>query len=370
MRTSPEPIGDPATPAAELESFRLRRRSIFYPKTDAPLPDALLRSLRESGPPVPPADVADLCRLLLGEGPASCRPLDQQGTFHALYRVALKRGGALIVRVNALGRLGRDFPLHLDRWAMGRLRSAGLPALRVLAVDTTRRLAPFDFEVMEEARGGSLRDFDHDESRIRPLLRELGRLVAQVHAIGAEGFGWIDVAPLVLDGPDAPAAGIFDAWRDYVRLNLDEHIGACVASGAISPDEARRVAGAFDAHDALLVGVEPALLHGDLGNHNVFTDGRSATALIDWEDCLAGDPAFDVAFWGTFHPDDRRDSFLEGYRSARALPDDFERRYWLYYLRIALSKTVHRHRFGYADRPGRPPASGRIKKALEALERA
>src|SRR5207253_1741030 len=80
------------------------------------------------------------------------------------------------------------------------------------------------------------------------------------------------------------------------------------------------------------------------------------------------DPVFDVAFWATFHPDRRHGAFLDGYRSVRDLPADFERRFRLYYPRVALSKTVLRHRLGLADRPGRPPASLRIQRALERLE--
>jgi Ser/Thr protein kinase RdoA (MazF antagonist) len=90
--------------------------------------------------------------------------------------------------------------------------------------------------------------------------------------------------------------------------------------------------------------------------------------LIDWEDCLAGDPVFDIAFWATFHPERRHDVFLEGYRGVRDLPDDFELRFWLYFLRTALSKTVLRHRFGLQDKPGRPPASLRIHRGLEKVE--
>src|SRR5262249_47268553 len=152
------------------------------------------------------------------------------------------------------------------------------------------------------------------------------------------------------------ACGMFDSWRDYVLLNLDQHLQACENIAAIRPSERRRIQSAFAALDPLFSSVLPALLHGDLGNHNVFAQGGAITALLDWEDCLSGDPLFDIAFWATFHPDARHESFFEGYRSERSLPADFELRFWLYYLRVALSKTVHRHRFGYADQPGRPPA--------------
>lgn len=89
--------------------------------------------------------------------------------------------------------------------------------------------------------------------------------------------------------------------------------------------------------------------------------------MIDWEDSLCGDPIFDVAYWGTFCRDEMRAEFLRGYETVQILPEDFERRYWLYYLRVAISKTVHRHLFGVKDRPGRAPASRRIQKALSRL---
>src|SRR5262249_51720235 len=139
--------------------------------------------------------------------------------------------------------------------------------------------------------------------------------------------------------------------------------------GAISPAERRRIERHFEDADGLLDGVEPVLLHGDLSGRNIFTDGVAITAVIDWEDCLAGDPVFDLAFWATFHQDERHGALLDGYASVRPLPADFDARFWLYYLRVALSKTVQRHRFGYPDRvPGFPPASHRIGKALARLD--
>jgi Ser/Thr protein kinase RdoA (MazF antagonist) len=137
--------------------------------------------------------------------------------------------------------------------------------------------------------------------------------------------------------------------------------------GAINQEECRTIAKAFESIYRISRDVRASLLHGDLGHHNVFSDGQHITAIIDWEDCLCGDPVFDIAFWGTFCRDYMLDPFLKGYRTIRQLPGDFELRYWLYYLRIALSKTVHRFRFGYPDRPGRPPASLRIQKAVEKL---
>jgi Ser/Thr protein kinase RdoA (MazF antagonist) len=244
-----------------------------------------------------------------------------------------------------------------------------LPVVEVLSVDHSRRVVPFDFQVMAEAPGHSLRDFDDDDDAILPLLNALGRAIARLHRVGLEGFGWIDTSPMAKPEADpSRVIGIFGSWGDYVMLRLDEHLSICVTIGAISPNEADRIGQLIGDSAGLLQAHEPRLLHGDLGNHNVFVSGGQVSALIDWEDCLAGDPAFDVAFWATFHPDRRLAAIIGGYGSESELPDDFIRRFWLYYLRIALSKTVLRHRFGDVDRPGRAPAATRIRKALDRLE--
>jgi hypothetical protein len=355
----------------ELEAFRLRRRSVFYPKADLPETAGLARLTQAPEPGEEAArreHVVAACRHALGCAPAGVAPLGEQGTFHRLYRAALPGGGVVILKMNVLGHLGRDFPLHLDAWAAERLRAAGLPALRVFCVDLSRRVCPFDYQISEQARGVPLKALDNDEARLRPLLFRLGRTLARLHRIRVSGFGLMDVGPLAGGGPAADCRGMLENWPQFIRLNLEEHLRACTDSGAIDGDLARRAGAAFARHAGLLEAVaRPGLLHGDPGSHNVFTDGGAISALIDWEDCLAGDPLYEVAFWATFHPDHRHAGFLDGYRSEGPLPDDFGPRFWLYYLRVALCKTVLRHRLGIADRPGRPLASERIRKALVGL---
>jgi hypothetical protein len=353
-----------------LEAFRLRRRSVFYPKADLPKTAGLARLAQAPDVGEEAARqgyVAAACRHALGCEPAGVEPLGEQGTFHRLYRVALP-GGAVVVKVNSLSHPGRDFPLLLDTWAAERLRAAGLPALRVFCVDLSRRVCPFDYQIIEQARGVPLKAIDHDEASLRPRLFQLGRTLARLHRIPVSGFGLMDVGPLADGGPAEDCRGMLENWPRYVRLNLEEHLRACTDIGAIDGEMARQAGAAFERHAGLLEGVmRPGLLHGDPGSHNVFTDRGAISALIDWEDCLAGDPLYEIAFWATFHPDHRHPVFLDGYGSEWPLPDDFGPRFWLYYLRVALCKTVLRHRLGIADRPGRPPASERIRKALAGL---
>jgi thiamine kinase-like enzyme len=91
--------------------------------------------------------------------------------------------------------------------------------------------------------------------------------------------------------------------------------------------------------------------------------------LIDWEDACIGDPMLDLANWATFHPERRWPVFFEAASEQGPYAQRSEMRalFWLYYLRVALAKTVHRIRFGVTDKPGRPPASMRIQRALKGL---
>jgi Ser/Thr protein kinase RdoA (MazF antagonist) len=351
-----------ATMQDEIETFRRRRLVTFYPKADTPLPDEALRS--GLALEVPLSLVAEICRSALEEEPASVCALERQGTFHRLYLAVLPGPRRVIVKVNALSDHFRDYPLAIEAWADDLLCAHSLPGPRVERVDISRARFPFDYAILAEARGQALADIDDDEPRLRRLLPAVGKLLARVHRIPVAGFGLFDFE----SEPAQGCRGVFDTWRDYVLVRLEAHLACCVQIEAITRGERARIETAFDQLGSLLEGVRPALLHGDLGSHNIFTSDETVTALIDWEDCLAGDPVFDLAFWATFHPDARHGPLLEGYFSERPPAPDFEARFWLYYLRVALAKTVLRDRFGYKDRPGRPPASLRIQHALNRLE--
>ena len=107
-------------------------------------------------------------------------------------------------------------------------------------------------------------------------------------------------------------------------------------------------------------------LHGDPGNQNIFFRSMNVSALIDWEDAVCGDPLYDVAFWASFHPSRRWKSFFSGYGTSLTEERDAIR-FALYYTRITLAKILHRRRFGYADRPGRPTSRARMQEAIGML---
>jgi len=332
--------------AAALEQWNERRRRIFYPKTD------------DVTPPVPRKDVDDGILRVSGLLEQEIESINRipGGTFHKIYRVRMPERAWIF----KLSLDNPDFGFAIETRAMAALKTIGLPSLHVEAFDVLCDGVSAPYLLIEEARGRALREFEDAETQQlpEPLLFEFGRILAQVHQIPARGAGLIDCAR-------ENWTGLHKTWRDHLSLRLESHLKTCREIGAINPVESNVIDRIFA--QANIDHAPVRLLHGDPGHHNVFSDGAQITALIDWEDALAGDPIFDIAYWGTFVRDEMRARFLDGYQTIEKLPGDFEFRYWLYYLRVALSKTVHRHIFGATDRLGRPPASRRIQKALSKL---
>lgn len=351
-----------------IEHVVARKRLEFYFKTDVKLADETLINLKQRRQALRPffvPDVTALCESFFKKAIKSVVPLSSGGTFHLLYAVTTHDNAAYVVRLNIseFGEIAYEF--LLDQWIYDLLGKNNLPTLQVHTVDLTRSQFPFDYQIIDYAVGQQLSLLQDQETQYlpEPILISLGEILAQLHRINLKKFGPIDLRSLSVQ-----ACGVHDFWKDYILCKLDEHIDLCIKIQAISREQAQEIYDLFKQFEPLLALDSSTLLHGDLGNHNIFSDGTKVTALIDWEDCMAGDPIFDIAYWGTFFRDHFREQLLAGYCQSAHLSEDFEIRYWLYYLRISLSKTVHRHRFGYQDVPGRPPASFRIIKALNTLK--
>jgi Ser/Thr protein kinase RdoA (MazF antagonist) len=354
-----------------VDDYDELRRKIFYPKTDLMAPDETLRAIKSRSAEELGITNEILARVgahWLGEKP-TVAPLAEQGTFHRLFRLTLPDGRRFVMRINAANNLYRDFSMYQDLWLSERMGHVGAPRVRAVDISYSRR--QFEYEIFDEARGESLTRLDDSDAILGPL-RLLGAAAARIHLQRFRGFGWFTLRPLhwAREVADVALRGSDARWGDYLERNFERHANVCRRIGAITGEEQRRILALFTQHARLWDDAPSALLHGDLGNHNVFTDGQRITAIIDWEDCLVGDPVYDIAFWATFHPEPRHAVFLEGYRQVVELPADFWLRFWLYFLRVSLAKTVHRHRFGYEDRPGRPPAARRIQLSLERLESA
>src|SRR5262249_39402506 len=155
-------------------------------------------------------------------------------------------------------------------------------------------------------------------------------------------------------------------WRDYIFSRLEHHVAICRHAELLDESQSNRILAVFDSMAASLTRRPLRLLHGDPGAHNICVGPNppSVPGFLGCEDALVGDPLFEVGMVSSFQPPRRMPDFLAGY----GLPEpnhDQSRLIALYFLRIALSKTVHRLRFGIGDLPGRTPGHHRLYRGLD-----
>lgn len=299
----------------------------------------------------PDQDVTELTRRIMKEtaGWDDTRvEVLPRSTLHWIVK-AQNAGTSRVVRIGSFPHTYRAYYFHTEAAVCGSMHAATVPVVRMDRTDTTRRIVPFDFEVMEYVPEPSLYDHSKQGTINHTMIRNFGRTMADLHTIMTDGYGPILPAE---DSAGVARKGIHARWYTYLTRKLSDHLVACRDAGAISVNDVKTVMEIIADSEAVLESVPSVLLHGDPAHHNVFA-GRDGviTGIIDWEDALCGDPAHDVAYYATgmFEMDDWLDAFLEGY-GAPALGDRlYWHRFWISYLRISLAKAVVRVRFGMQD---------------------
>lgn len=166
----------------------------------------------------------------------------------------------------------------------------------------------------------------------------------------------------------------FRSWEDYFFGCLENHFRLVVDDEQLEPAQLKEFWKWMESSEihSLLSSAKPALLHGDPGASNIYWDAdRDQVGMADWEDRMIGDPYFGLAGWATFFKSPSRLPFVwEGMEES--LPtehkcsfEEVKQRFWLYYWRVALAKSAHRLRFGYADPKGSVPAICRVLKGFQ-----
>ena len=154
------------------------------------------------------------------------------------------------------------------------------------------------YAAFPRVRGRILDELDDER------LRQIGRLIGRLHAIGA-----------ARDAPHRPRLTV----ERYVREPLEVLVSGKVMSDNLAAryaDVARRIA---DAVAPLLARARVQRLHGDLHRGNVIWSAEGPI-LVDFDDCLVGPPVQDLWLLSRGNSAEARrgrDQLLEGYEVFR-----------------------------------------------------
>jgi aminoglycoside phosphotransferase (APT) family kinase protein len=242
----------------------------------------------------------------------------------------------------------RDDYIDVESHLIAEVRALGVPAPRIHASDSSRRDAPFAWQVMERIECPDLNQhFKQGALDLPGIAAKIGAAVATWQGIQPPGFGPFDPALLRETGK---LQAFHSSYADYFHLHLDRHLRFLVDRGFLPGARTADMAAAIEEHQSLLDLNQGCLVHKDLALWNILGTGSRIAAFIDFDDAIGGDPMDDLSLLGCFHEGAFLTHALEGYHSVRPLPADHVRRFWLHLLRNMLVKAVIRVGAGYFDR--------------------
>lgn len=234
------------------------------------------------------ADVAARTARLLGRPAASAVRL-QGGDLSQVWRIDLGAGQSVVAKTGT--------PAAAEAAMLRAIANAGAPAPAVLALAG-------DLLVMEDL--GS--DEGLQTGPAGGAWGDLGRVLAQLHAAIADGYGWAE------DHAFGPVRIENAALADWPEFWAVRRLLPCCH--ALSADLARRVERLAARLPALLPRHPPAaLLHGDLWTGNIVARGGRVTGLID-PACHHGHAEVDLAMLTLFARP--APAFWESYGQAEA----------------------------------------------------
>jgi hypothetical protein len=156
---------------------------------------------------------------------------------------------------------GRDPDgIGLEAWMCETVRALGVPAPRVLTVDTSRSALPTSYFIMEKVRGQPLNTVPPAQQLA--FLRQIGAYVRQIHTVQVEHFGRLDEAHYrqhhAVQGSDS-------TWRAAVLKDIPASLTYFRQTGALEESVMRTIERVLELAEPMLEMVTKSqLLHGDL----------------------------------------------------------------------------------------------------------
>ena len=177
-------------------------------------------------------------------------------------------------------------------WPLEECSKRGVPVPKVLASGMIQTKLPYSSQYILNTRilGDPLQRPSHslkyhltEASR----LREAGYLLSKIHTIKTKNFGCFKTK----------GEGIFRSWKEFLFGHIfDGNIFSyLIEKGLISDNSEKNIRNLFEAEKAYLELESPVLLHGEFSWRHIFTDKGKISGIIDFGNCISGDPLYDLA---------------------------------------------------------------------------
>ena len=282
---------------------------------------------------------------VLGENKlATIEPLDLDaqtnlGNVNSVRVGELVSGKEVVIRCHPKGIKNGYF--HAEAEAAKRAKEAGLPTYDTLAVHDYESGDDFAFQVIEKLSGTAIKKWlEQQPAEEGKLLPQIGKMIARPHQAPVDGLGAFYNAK----AKTGELVGLHATFGEAVRAGLPFNLDVLTKESILTAEQSEAVTSLFSDENPLLDVPQAVLVHNDFADWNLLTDGEDVTGILDWDECVGGDPASDIACWSTFFEPERLQGFLNGYWQVAEKPSDFDERFELMRLRYFLSKMTLRIR--------------------------
>lgn len=267
------------------------------------------------------------------------------GTSHVTYIVSVKeRARPVVVRAN-IGIGEPEVYMQVEKLITDQVAVLGIPVNRIMYVDITRDIHPFDYQIQDALEGNDIEDhFIGTREAYDRMSFDLGRYIAIWGNLTYTGFGRFDAG----SAKGGILSGTKSTMYDYIIVRLDEDLKYLADAEVISVERVGLIRTLFETHKPVMSIKNGTLVQYDLADHNIMFDGeKTITGIFDWEAAVIADPMLDLAScptWKTYYP--RENKLIEGYTSIRPLPTFYKERIHIYRLRTMIWKMVYAIRAG------------------------
>jgi|GEM_PF-939944 len=341
-------MSSPLTPQ-QLEAINRKiadRSNVFYWQTDrliTPQEAGAIWADRHRN--LEDSDIIAAVNAVLPDDPvASLAPLDPAaqtslGNVNSVRLATRVSGTEVIIRIHPRGVYNGYF--YAESAASQKAMDAGLPAFKTYIIHELANPNDFAFQVCQKLPGDAMQVWlaKHPEDEAK-LLFDIGVCMAKLHKLSVTGFGPFDNQK----AKDGDLVGLHDTFAGAVRAGLAFNLKTLVERDIITKAQGAAVDKLLSMDNPLLGCKKPTLIHNDFADWNALTDGQKITGMIDWDECVAGDPVADIACWSTFFEPERLAGMLKGYWSIADKPNDFDQKFELLRLRYTVSKMTLRVR--------------------------
>ena len=208
-------------------------------------------------------------------------------------------------------------------------RRIGVPAPQVLAIDESHTVVPFAWMVTECVPGQPWSEVaaELDHATTRDLYHQLGDILGRLHTTTFDAFGEADGPSHALDaGPvhELGEVGPFRTWAQLHDAFVAERLAYLRTTALADLEPAIRRHLNTNRH--LIDGrVTPRLLHMDLHQGNIMVENGRITGILDSEESIIGDAAYDLMRTELAHfqetPPAWQAAFRQGYETHLPIAD-------------------------------------------------